>query len=132
MGKGTYLSNKLLDAVLGITTYTPPATIDFALYTSAPSAGGGGTEVSGGSYARQSQANNSTNWPAASGGSKTNATTITFPTATANWGTVVAAAMFEGGTNNLMWFGNLTASRLVNSGDSVRFAGGSGVTVQES
>ena len=45
-GKSDYLENKVLDHILGNTAYTAPATLYFALFTSAPSdaGGGGGTE----------------------------------------------------------------------------------------
>ena len=117
-GKGDYLENKLLDEVLGGVGYTPAATVDVALYTTAPSDAGGGTEVTGGSYARVSVTNNATNWPAASGGAKSNGTAIQFATPTANWGTIVAFAIFEGGTSNLLYWGLVTPNKTVNSGDA--------------
>ena len=48
-----YLENKVLGHVFGGTAYTAPTTLYVALYTVAPSDTGGGTEVSGGGYARQ-------------------------------------------------------------------------------
>lgn len=52
--------------------------------------------------------------------------TITFPQATANWTTVTAIALLNSATgtsaDNIVWYGNLTASRTVNSGDTVSFA----------
>ena len=52
MAKSYYLDNAFLEAALKNVSYTSPATAYVALYTSAPGPTGGGTEVSGGSYAR--------------------------------------------------------------------------------
>ena len=49
-----YLENALLNGTLNATTYTAPAAVYVALYTSDPTDANTGTEVSGGSYARQS------------------------------------------------------------------------------
>lgn len=104
--KSDYLENKILDHVLGGGDYTRPATVYVGLFTTAPSDTGGGTEVSGGSYARVAVTNNATNFPAASSGSKSNGTAITFPAATANWGTVVAFGIFDASSGgNLLYWG---------------------------
>jgi hypothetical protein len=87
----------VLDHVLGGPDFARPATVYAALFTTAPGETGGGTEVTGGSYARVAVTNNATNFPAAttvSGtGTKTNGTDITFPTASADWGTVRGVAL---------------------------------------
>jgi hypothetical protein len=129
--KSDYLENKLLDHVLGNVAYTAPTTVYVALYTVAPADSGGGTEVSGGGYARVAVANNSTNWPAASGGSKSNGVDITFPTATADWGTVVAFGIFDASTGgNLLYWATLTTSKSILNGDTAKFAAGS-ITITE-
>ncbi|MGC9361097.1 MAG: phage tail fiber protein [Anaerolineae bacterium] len=123
--KSDYLENELLDHVLGGADYTRPATVYVALFTVAPSDTGGGTEVTGGSYARAEVTNNATNWPAASGGVKSNGVDITFPEATADWGTVVAFAIFDAATaGNMLYWGDLTASKTINSGDTAKFNAG--------
>ena len=48
-----YLEDKLLDHVLRGTSYTSPTTVYVGLYTTDPGDDNSGTEVSGGSYARQ-------------------------------------------------------------------------------
>ena len=107
--KADFLENKLLDHVLGAATYTPPVTVYIALYTVAPSDAGGGTEVTGGSYARVAVTNNATN----------------FPAATASWGTVVAHAELDAPTGgNFLYWGDLTVSKAINSGDTASFAVG--------
>src|SRR5574341_928044 len=99
----TFLANEIIDHVFSAATYTAPATTNTALYTAAPSDAGGGTEVTGGSYARVSKTNNATEWPAAVGGSKSNGTAHNFGTATADWGTVTHVGVFDATTNLLMW-----------------------------
>lgn len=104
-----YLEKKILDLIFSDTAYSVPATLYFGLFTVAPADDGtGGTEVTGGSYARVSVTNNSTNFPAATEGDpsvKQNGTAITFPTATADWGTVVAMGVWDAssGGNLLVW-----------------------------
>lgn len=123
----SYLENRINDHVLGNVAFTAPSTVFFALFTSAPTETGGGTEVStsGSAYARVGVTNNATNFPASVNGTKTNATNITFPTATANWGTVTAFGVFDSVTGgNLLYFGNLQTSRSIVSGDTARFAAG--------
>jgi hypothetical protein len=106
--KADYLENKLLDLVLGATAFAAPGTVYLALFTAMPSDSGGGTEVSGGSYARVAITNNATNWPAAAGGSKSNGTDIVFPAATADWGTLLGWGLFDAASaGNLLYWGRL-------------------------
>ena len=130
--KGDFLENKVLDHVLGGGDYSRPATVYVALYTATPSDSGGGTEVSGGSYARVAVTNNSTNWPAASGGSKSNGTAITFPTPSANWGTVTSFGILDASSGgNLLYWGALAANKTINNGDAApQFAAGA-LTITE-
>lgn len=129
--KSDYLENELLDHLYGGDDYSRPATVYLALFTSAPTDAGGGTEVSGGAYARVAVTNNATNWPAATGGTKKNGTAITFPTATANWGTVVAFAIFDAATaGNILHWGDLTVAKTVTTGDTPSFAANA-ITITE-
>lgn len=123
-GKSDYMENKVLD-IIGGTAFSAPTDIYVALYTAAPTDAGGGTEVSGGSYARKQVTNNSTNWPAASGGAKSNGTDIVFATPTANWGTIVAFALFDAVAGNMLYWGLVTPNKTVNNGDPApKFAAG--------
>ena len=116
-GKTNYLENIALDHILRNQAFTPPATVYVALYTVAPGEAGGGTEVTGGSYARQAVA-----WAAASGGSMANSAIVTFPTATAGWGTIQGVALCDAlAAGNLMYYQD-GLSQLVNSGDVVSIA----------
>lgn len=120
--KADFLELKVLDHVLGNAAYTAPATVYVALFTAAPTDAGGGTEVTGGSYARVAVTNNATNWPAAAAGLKSNGTVVTFTTATANWGTVVAMGIYDALTlGNLLYWADLTVSKAVNNGDTASF-----------
>lgn len=97
------------------------------LYTTAPNqAGGGGTEVSGGAYARQALKRSTTLTPrmkAAAAGTGTYRTSllnnkITWPTATANWGTIVGVGLFaasSGGTPRAYF--DLATDKAVNTDD---------------
>lgn len=118
-----YLENKLLDHLLGGGDYTPAGTLYVALFTAAPSDSGGGTECSGGSYARKSVTNNTTNWPVTSGASKSNGTLISFAAATGSWGTVTHWGIFDASSGgNLLAWGAMDSSQAVASGDTASFA----------
>jgi hypothetical protein len=113
-----YLENKLIDHSLGTTTFTKPTTVYAALYTAAPSDTGGGTEVTGGSYARQT-----ITFSAASSGSASNNTNVDFNTMPA--ATVVAVAVLDASTaGNVLFWGTLATNRTVTAGDSIRIASG--------
>ena len=133
MGVSYYWAKKIADHVLGSQTLTVPATVYLALYTVAPTANGGGTEVSGGSYARVAVTNNNTNWPDCTLGvsEKTLGLAQAFAEATANWGTIVAFGLFDAASaGNLLLFGNLTTPQAITTGDIFRFpAGTNGITV---
>jgi hypothetical protein len=125
--KSNYLENAILDHVLGGGDFTRPATVYVALFTDSNTQtqrdAGTVTEVAGSAYARVAVTNNATNWPAASGGSKSNGTAITFPTPTGSWGTVTAFGLYDASTaGNLLYHGDLTASQAVASGNTVSFA----------
>lgn len=117
-----YTENKVLDHIFGATAWTPPVTLYFALFTAAPSDAGGGIEVTGGSYARAAVTNNTTNFPNASGGAKSNGTTITFPTPSGSWGTVTHMGVFDASSGgNLIAWAPLTASQVIGTGNTVTF-----------
>lgn len=108
----TYETNVLTWA-LTASAVTRPTSWTVALYTVAPGETGGGTEVSGGSYARTSVTFS------VSGDTATNTANVEFPTATASWGTVVAVAVFDN-SSNMIAYGNLTTNRTIGSGDVFR------------
>lgn len=121
-----YLEDALINHIFRNSDFTRPADIYIALFTAAPSDAGGGTEVSGGSYARQGVPTGvASEWDAASGGATANTNTVTFPTATAAWGTITHVGLFDAVTaGNLLFHGALTASKTVGDGDIFRFNAG--------
>lgn len=119
MSFSNYLENKVLLHVFGGTSYTAPATLYVALFTTDPGEAGTGTEVSGGSYARQSAAFTVT------GGAAENTSAIEFPTATGSWGTVTYVGIYDASTSgNLLASGALTTSKTISSGDVFRIPAG--------
>jgi hypothetical protein len=115
MPKSTYTAHNHINATYRGIGYTSPTTIYIALYTVMPTVAGGGTEVTGGSYNRQV-----VTFGAPSGGAASNSNTVTFTTASANWGTIVGYGYFDASTvGNLLSFSTLSASRVVNTGDQV-------------
>lgn len=116
-GFSDFLEDELLDHVFRNATYTPPAAVYVALYTAAPTDAGGGTEVSGGSYARESAT-----FGAASSGAISNSAIVDFGTTSAAWGTVTHFGIFDALTDgNLLAWDALTAEKTIGSGDPVSF-----------
>jgi len=108
-----YLENKLLDHVLRNVSYTPATTVYVGLYTSNPDEGNTGTEVSGGSYARQI-----ISVTTATDGVVTSSADITFPQATASWGTISHIGLLDALTSgNLLMYTQLTTSKAIDEGD---------------
>ena len=113
-----YLEDKLLDHFLGTTAYTMPTTVYVALYTVVPTDAGGGTQVTGGSYARQTAA-----FSAAASGTTSNTANIDFAGMPA--ATTVAIGVFDALTaGNLLLWGTLTANKTTDAGDTLRIATG--------
>jgi hypothetical protein len=130
-----FLENKTIDHLFRGVSFTAPAALYIGLYTVTPTDAGGGTEVTGGAYARVALAPSTTNWASTGGagtttnpsagtsGTTSNNSAITFPTATAAWGTVVAVGIFDAATaGNLHWWGPLTANQVVGIGGTFSFA----------
>lgn len=124
MSKSAYLEDRALDHVLGGPDFTRPALVFLALFTVAPTEpdGTGGTEVATASYARVQLTNDATEFPNASGGSKTNANAIIFATATEAWGTIQGWALFDAlSGGNMLYFGAVTTPKSVELDDTARF-----------
>lgn len=113
-----YLENKLIDHFLGTTSYTMPAAVYVGLFTVTPGEAGGGTEVTGGSYARQAAT-----FTAASSGATSNDTNIDFTGMPA--ATTVAIGIFDASTSgNMLLYGSLTVNKTTDAGDTLRIATG--------
>jgi len=116
-----YLENAIINATLRNTSYTSPAAVYISLHTADPTDAGSGTEVSGGSYIRQSAT-----FGAPSNGVSTTTADITFPQATANWGTIGWIGIWDAQTTgNLLYHTALDASKAIDNGDIFKIASGS-------
>jgi hypothetical protein len=115
-----FLENALINATLRATTYTSVATVYVSLWTSDPTDAGSGTEVSGGSYARTA-----VTFAAPSNGVTTNSADVTFPTATASWGTVGWIGINDAASSgNLLYHSPLDTSKTIDSGDIFKISTG--------
>ena len=115
-----FLEDALINATLRATTYTSPATVYVSLWTSDPGDDASGTEVSGGSYARTA-----VTFGAPSNGVTTNSADVTFPTATASWGTVGWIGINDASTSgNLLYHSPLDTSKTIDTGDIFKIATG--------
>lgn len=108
--------NRMLDALVGTASYSANTPIKLALVTAAGNDATAGTEVSGGSYARQN-----ITFSSASGGSISNSGTVTFtnmPTCT-----VVGIELWDSaGTPVRLAYGPLTSNKSLTSGDTLEFS----------
>jgi len=116
-----YLEVEIRKHIFRTGSFTKPTVLAVALYTAAPGETGGGTEVSGGSYARVQRDPLDANWTAASAtdGLTDNAAALTFPAPTANWGVVTYQALHDATSGgNMLIYAALTVSKTVNNGDA--------------
>ena len=111
MTMSNYLSEKLLSHTLRNIAYTPPATVYVALFTVIPdAANAGGTEVTGGSYARRPVA-----FLAPAAGTTYNSAVVTFSAMPAS--IVVGAALYDAiSGGNLLFVGPYSYRRTVAAG----------------
>jgi hypothetical protein len=119
-----YLENKILDHVLTATSYSQPSRF-IALFTGNPGEAGSFTNevsTSGTAYARQA-----VTFAAASSGSSATNATVTFPTATGNFGTITHVAVVDGdtaGAGNVLFYGAVTTSKTIETGDTFQISSG--------
>ena len=116
-----YLENALINGTLRATTFTAPASVFLALYTTDPTDADTGTECSGTAYARQS-----ITFGAPSNGVSTNSAVIDFPQAGSAWGTITHIGIRDAVTaGNLLYHSPLDTSKTIATGDVFRVASGS-------
>jgi len=120
---GDYAENKILDHITGKTSFTKP-TAYVALSTADPTDDGSGiAEPSGNGYARVTTSGS--DWNAASSGATSNATAISFPTATGSWGTITHFALYDASSGgNMLAHGDLDSSQAISTNQIARFAAG--------
>jgi len=128
-----YAENKIVDAVIRAQTLGAPATWYIGLDTAACGETGGGTEVTGGSYARVAvtasmanfagtQSAGSTTASTGTSGTTSNNIVVTYATPTAGWGTVVSMRWWDLSTGGNAWICvPLGVSKTINIGDNVTF-----------
>ena len=115
-----YLERKLLDHTLGTAAFTHPAQAYLALHTADPTDAAGGAECSGGSYARQTIDFNAAH---ATNGTIDNSSAEEFTNMPAC--TVSHIGIWDASTSgNLLFYGAVTASKAVASGDTISLAAG--------
>ena len=115
-----YLENKVLDHVLRNVSYSSPTTVFVGLYTSNPTDTNSGTEVTGGSYARQSLSVTT-----ASAGIVTSSADVTFPQCTASWGSVGYIGILDAlSSGNLLMHTALTTAKTIDTGDILKISSG--------
>lgn len=112
--KTDYLENLIINYVLRTTP------VYVGLLTAISGEAGTGTEVTGGSYARQA-----ITFAAPSNGTTSNTTDILFPTATAPWGTIPYFAIFDSASGgNMLYYGTLSTTKIIGSADTATFVAG--------
>ena len=124
-----FLENAVLNHVLTATAYTQPAARYLALFTNTSGSAAANLEAgtltdeistSGTAYAREV-----VTFAAASGGSSATNATVTFDTATANWGTITHVAVMDAATSgNVLFYGAVTTSKTIETGDTFQVSSG--------
>jgi hypothetical protein len=127
-----YLENKLLDHTLkyGTAPYVGATTLYLGLFnntstnTAANLEAGTLTDetasIGGTSYARMP-----VTFATASGGSSATNATVTFPAATANWGTITHVAVMDAASSgNVLFWGAVTTSKTIETGDTFQVTSG--------
>ena len=117
-----YLEVALLNATLNGTAFTAVNDPYVSLHTADPTDAGTGAEVTGGSYARTTAS-----FATASGTSGLVATDadVTFPTATATWGTVGWIGLWDSASGgNMLYHTALDTSKTIDTGDIFKITTG--------
>lgn len=137
-----YYENKLIDAAFRGQAYTFPTTHYIGLDTGSCTEAGGGTEVTGGSYARVAVTSSLANWAgtqsagsttASSGtsGTTSNNGAIAYPAPTANWGQILSFRIWDALTAGFALICQpLTTPKTVNNGDPAPSFGTGALTIQ--
>lgn len=109
------------DHLLRTATWTKPSAIYVGLFTVMPAEDGtGGTEVTGGDYARVQCGPGDAYWTGPSGGSGsyTNAGVIQFAEPSANWGEILGYGLFSAASSGTLYISkSFSASKIVSLGD---------------
>ena len=134
-GFSNYLKDLALNVLFRDTTFSQPANLYVALFSTMPSdAGAGGVELSGTGYARVAIPTTAAAWSAPAAGTGTqrvidNVGVVDFGTAGSDWapsGTpCVGFGLYDASSGGNYWGGNsFASSKIIQSGDPVRFNAG--------
>lgn len=111
--------SSLARALLGGVSYAGPATLYVAFFTGASVPLTGGTEASGNNYSRTPVANNTTNFPSATGSGGTitvaNGTPIVSPRSTGSWGSAINCVRLYDNSGNVLAGAMLSPTRNVDA-----------------
>ena len=115
-----YLERKVLDHVLGTTSFPMPATVYVGLATNSLGDDNSGTEVISAGYTRKP-----ITFLAASTGATENDSVVEFDPALTNWGAVSHFGIFDAATGgNLLIHGAFQVSKVIDTGDILRISAG--------
>ena len=136
-----WLEDEVIKHIFRTGSFTKPTVLAFCLLTTNADdddtgvfTSSTGVEVpNSNAYARQDEPPLDANWTATSGGDgqTDNASAITYPQATGNWGTITGMAITDSATHNagnLLFHSAVDTSKAVNTDDTAEFAAGA-VTV---
>ena len=114
-----YTEDKVQDHIHGGSAFTQPAAQYLALFSDATSDAGGGTELTGNGYARQS-----ITFSASASGLSTNSNTVTFTASGGDWSAATHAAVFDAiTTGNMLEHNSITSVTVLDSSNLVYGAG---------
>lgn len=122
MSKTDYLENVVLNWIKGTPT-TPPSTLYVALFSTATTDGGGGTELSGSGYARQV-----ITFGSISGGQILNSNQVSFPvnSGPGSWAQATHWAIFDASSGgNMLRHAPLAVAKTIAVGEQATFPIGS-------
>lgn len=115
------LVQDLLDWYFRAAAITPPTDIYLGLYTDVPDRDGSGTEVTGGTYARQIVTFDA----ADADGILYSDSIVTFPVASTNWGLTIYGGLHSAVSGaNLKAYAPLQNPRSIGIGETMEFAAG--------
>ena len=113
-----YAELKLLDHLLGTTSFTMPTNVYVALHSADPTDAGNGAELSGSGYARQAAT-----FDAAASAATANDAALEFTADGGDWDEATHFAIWDASTNgNMLIHGALDTARTASDGDTIVIA----------
>lgn len=120
MGASNYTEDLILQILLNGMSFTPPAEVFLALFTTDPTDLGIGNEVTGGAYSRQQ-----IEFDAPVNGTTQNSADILFPISTTDWGTITHYGIYDAQTGgNLLVHNAWNASKTIPAGGQFKLPRG--------